>query len=119
MYCRDELFAIDVAESERESAQYRPHAIKNQLQTFTNLSRGFPWSLPFEGELPGRLPNWGGTLRNQYALSFSPPADARRRDRRHVNSRCCVGSLLSDYGTPLLAFGQVARTDLTFLRESG
>jgi len=51
--------------------------MKNQLQTFANLTGGFAWFPRFEGELPTVFRSVGGTLRNQYALSFAPPRDLR------------------------------------------
>jgi VWFA-related protein len=51
--------------------------IQNQLQTFAKLTGGFAWFPRFEGELPDIFRSVGGTLRNQYALSFLPAKSAR------------------------------------------
>lgn len=77
------VFAIGVAESEYLNAETRGGGsiaymqIKNQMQTFAKLTGGFAWFPRFEGELPDIFRSVGGTLRDQYALSFSPPRDAR------------------------------------------
>jgi VWFA-related protein len=77
------VFSVGVAESEYLASEVRGGAsigylqIKNQLQTFANLTGGFAWFPRFEGELPDLFRSVGGALRNQYALSFSPPKAAR------------------------------------------
>jgi len=77
------IFSVGVAESEFLNANLRGggsigyQQMKNQLQTFANLTGGFAWFPRFEGELPTVFRSVGGTLRNQYALSFAPPRDLR------------------------------------------
>jgi VWFA-related protein len=73
------IFAIGVAESEvgLNGGNIGYLQIRNQLQTFANLTGGFAWFPRFEGELPDIFQSVGGTLRNQYSLSFSPPKTAR------------------------------------------
>jgi VWFA-related protein len=77
------IFCLGVAESEYLNAELRGGSsvgymqIKNQLQTFAKMTGGFSWFPRFEGELPDVFRSVGGTLRNQYALSFSPPKNMR------------------------------------------
>jgi VWFA-related protein len=77
------VFNIGVAESEYLNAESRGggnisyHQMKNQLQTFAKLTGGFSWFPRFDGELPSIFKSVGGTLRNQYALSFAPPKVSR------------------------------------------
>ena len=51
--------------------------MKNQLQTFASRTGGFAWFPRFEGELPDLFRSVAGTLRNQYAISFSPTKESR------------------------------------------
>jgi VWFA-related protein len=77
------VFCLGVAESEYLNAESRGGGnigymqIKNQLQSFAKMTGGFAWFPRFEGELPDIFPSVGVTLRNQYALSFSPPKESR------------------------------------------
>jgi VWFA-related protein len=77
------VFCIGVAESEFLNDELHGGSnigymqIKNQLQTFAEMTGGFSWFPRFEGELPDVFRSVGGTLRNQYALSFSPPQAMR------------------------------------------
>ena len=77
------IFSVGVAESEYLNAESRGGGnigymqIKNQLQSFANMTGGFAWFPRFEGELPDMFRSVAGTLRNQYALRFSPPREFR------------------------------------------
>lgn len=78
------IFCIGIAEQEYMMAEMRSGVsyigylqMKNQLQTFATRTGGFAWFPRFEGELPDLFRSVGGTLRSQYALSFSPPKESR------------------------------------------
>ncbi|HZC22045.1 MAG TPA: VWA domain-containing protein [Candidatus Binatia bacterium] len=78
------IFTIGVAEQEYMMSEMRGGGsnigymqMKNQLQTFANQTGGFAWFPRFEGELPDLFRSVGGILRNQYAVSFSLPREAR------------------------------------------
>jgi VWFA-related protein len=78
------IFSIGIAEQEYLMAEMRGGGsyigylqMKNQLQTFASRTGGFAWFPRFEGELPDLFRSVGGTLRNQYSLSFSPPKESR------------------------------------------
>jgi VWFA-related protein len=78
------IFCIGVAEQEYLMAEIRGGGsyiaylqMKNQLQTFASRTGGFAWFPRFEGELPDLFRSVGGTLRSQYAISFSPPKESR------------------------------------------
>lgn len=78
------IFSIGIAEQEYMMAELRGGGssigylqMKNQLQTFASRTGGFAWFPRFEGELPDLFRSVGGTLRNQYAISFSPTKEAR------------------------------------------
>lgn len=81
------IFCVGVAESEYLNAELRGGSsigymqIRNQMQTFAKMTGGFSWFPRFEGELPDVFRSVGGTLRNQYALSFSP--DKSMRDGKY------------------------------------
>ena len=85
------IFCVGVAETEYLNAELRGGSsvgymqIKNQLQTFAKMTGGFSWFPRFEGELPDVFRSVGGTLRNQYALSFSP--DKSMRDGKYHKLR--------------------------------
>jgi len=78
------IFCIGVAEQEYLMAEMRGRGsyigylqMKNQLQTFANRTGGFAWFPRFDGELPDLFRSVGGTLRNQYAIGFSPTKESR------------------------------------------
>ncbi len=78
------IFCVGIAESEYLMAEMRGGIssvgylqMKNQLQTFADLTGGFAWFPRFEGELPAIFRSVGGALSNQYAISFSPPQEVR------------------------------------------
>lgn len=77
------IFSIGIAEQEYLAAEMRGGShvgylqMKNQLQTFATRTGGFAWFPRFEGELPDLFRSVAGTLRNQYALSFSPSKEQR------------------------------------------
>lgn len=78
------IFCIGLAEQEYMMAEMRGGGssigylqIKNQLQTIADRTGGFTWFPRFEGELPDLFRSVAGTLRNQYAISFSPPGELR------------------------------------------
>jgi len=77
------VFCIGVAEREYLDAERGGGSnigylqIQNQLQRFARMTGGFAWFPRFEGELPDIFRSVGGTLRNQYALSFLPAKSAR------------------------------------------
>jgi VWFA-related protein len=78
------IFSIAIAEQEYLMAEMRGGGsyieylqMKNQLQTFASRTGGFAWFPRFEGELPDLFRSVGGTLRNQYAISFSPSKESR------------------------------------------
>jgi VWFA-related protein len=78
------IFCVGIAESEYLMADLRSRTssigylqMKNQLQTFADLTGGFAWFPRFEGELPDLFRSIGGTLSNQYGISFSPPQESR------------------------------------------
>lgn len=78
------IFGIGIAEQEYTMAEMRGGGVsigylqmKNQLQTFAKRTGGFAWFPRFEGELPDLFRSVGGTLRNQYAISFSPVKESR------------------------------------------
>ena len=78
------IFCIGLAEQEYMMAEMRGGGssigylqIKNQLQTIADRTGGFAWFPRFEGELPDLFRSVAGTLRNQYAISFSPPGELR------------------------------------------
>ncbi|HEV2400233.1 MAG TPA: VWA domain-containing protein [Candidatus Sulfotelmatobacter sp.] len=78
------IFCIGIAEQEYMMAEMRGGGssigylqMKNQLQTFASRTGGFAWFPRFEGELPDLFRSVGGTLRNQYAISFSPTKESR------------------------------------------
>lgn len=78
------IFTIGIAEQEYVMSEIRGGGsnigymqMKNQLQTFADQTGGFAWFPRFEGELPDLFRSVGGILRNQYAISFSPPRESR------------------------------------------
>ena len=77
------IFGIGIAEQEYLAAEMRGGShvgylqMKNQLQTLATRTGGFAWFPRFEGELPDLFRSVAGTLRNQYALSFSPSKEQR------------------------------------------
>ena len=78
------IFCVGIAESEYLMADLRAGTssigylqMKNQLQSFADLTGGFAWFPRFEGELPDMFRSVAGTLSNQYALSFSPTQESR------------------------------------------
>lgn len=78
------VFCVGIAESEYMMAEMRGGnssigylQLKNQLQTFADLTGGFAWFPRFEGELPDMFRSVGGTLNNQYAISFAPTHESR------------------------------------------
>ncbi len=78
------VFCVGIAESEYIMAEMRGGSssigylqLKNQLQTFADLTGGFAWFPRFEGELPDMFRSVGGTLSNQYAISFAPTQESR------------------------------------------
>lgn len=78
------IFSIGVAEQEYMMSEMRGGGssigylqMKNQLQTFASRTGGFAWFPRFEGELPDLFRSVAGTLRNQYAISFSPTKESR------------------------------------------
>ena len=50
--------------------------VKNQLQTFADLTGGLAWFPRFEGEVPSLFRSVVGFLRSEYDLGFSPPSSA-------------------------------------------
>ncbi len=78
------IFSIGVAEQEYMMSEMRGNSssigylqMKNQLQTFASRTGGFAWFPRFEGELPDLFRSVAGTIRNQYAISFSPTKESR------------------------------------------
>ena len=77
------IFCVGIAESENLAAEMRGSSsigyfqLKNQLQSFADLTGGFAWFPRFEGELPAMFRSVGGTLSNQYAISFAPTQESR------------------------------------------
>jgi VWFA-related protein len=78
------IFSIGIAEQEYMMTEMRGGGssigylqIKNQLQTLASRTGGFAWFPRFEGELPELFRSVAATLRNQYAISFSPPKESR------------------------------------------
>lgn len=78
------VFCVGIAESEYMMAEMRGGTssigylqMKNQLQSFADLTGGFAWFPRFEGELPAMFRSVGGTLSNQYAISFVPTRESR------------------------------------------
>ena len=78
------IFSIGVAEQEYMMSEMRGGGssigylqMKNQLQTFASRTGGFAWFPRFEGELPDLFRSVAGTLRNQYAIGFSPTKESR------------------------------------------
>lgn len=78
------IFCIGIAEQEYMMAETRGAGsnirymqMKNQLQTFATRTGGFAWFPRFEGELADLFRSVAGTLRNQYAISFSPTKESR------------------------------------------
>lgn len=77
------IFCIGVAEQEYMMAEMQGGSyigylqMKNQLQTFATRTGGFAWFPRFEGELPDLFRTIAGTLRNQYAISYSPRREFR------------------------------------------
>jgi VWFA-related protein len=96
------IFCVGVAESEYLNTELRRGnsigymQIKNQLQTFAKMTGGFSWFPRFEGELSDVFSSVGGTLRNQYALSFSP--DKKLRDGKYHKLRI---EIVDQAGRPL------------------
>ena len=78
------IFCVGIAEQDYLMAELRGGGssiaylqMKNQLQTFATRTGGFAWFPRFEGELPSIFRSVGDTLRNQYAISFSPARQFR------------------------------------------
>lgn len=78
------VFCVGIAESEYMMAEMRGGSssirylqLKNQLESFADLTGGFAWFPRFEGELPAMFRSVGGTLSNQYAISFAPTRESR------------------------------------------
>ena len=78
------IFCIGIAEQEYMMTEMRGGSshigylqMKNHLQAFAARTGGFAWFPRFEGELPDLFRSVGGTLRSQYAITFSPTRESR------------------------------------------
>ncbi len=78
------MFCMGIAEQEYMMAELRGRGsyleylkMKNQLQSFATKTGGFAWFPRFQGELPDLFRSVGGTLRNQYSISFAPEKASR------------------------------------------
>ena len=82
------VFAVGVAESEiGMNGGIGYLQVQNQLRAFAKLTGGFAWFPRFEGELPDIFQSVGGTLRNQYSLSFAPPKTAQTANITNSRSK--------------------------------